>query len=177
MTIFLICWMWTKRVKFKLINWLHPTGIGQKLGLSKEQSIFIANSKALMMEFSLMKTSMTSLNSYLLASARISLSINLLKLGFMLRNHHGQVPLIGLRDSSKLKNKTALKITISLPLTLERIKLKSCQKNPRRRVLLLIKSSIQRNRHRESLMSRLSLEGPKLKVIALCKFLLLNKSI
>lgn len=95
----------------------------------------------------------------------------------MLRNHHGQVPLIGQRDSSKLKNKTALKITISPPLTLERIKLKSCQKNPRRRVLLLIKSSIQRNRHRESLMSRLSLEDPKLKVIALCKFLLLNKSI
>jgi hypothetical protein len=84
--------MASKKERFRLEGWLQLTIIGPKLELSKELSIYTANSRALMMVSSLMKILTISLSSCLSASPLICPSINSSKLDSTLMSHPNQVP-------------------------------------------------------------------------------------
>jgi hypothetical protein len=98
---FSICWILNKRGKFKSINWLHRIVIGLKLGLSRDQLIFIASSKASMMVSSPMKILMISSSLFPLASVLIYRSISLSKSVFILRSHQDQHPVKLQEDNFK----------------------------------------------------------------------------
>ena len=160
--------MRNRKGKYRLEGWLLDIEIDLKLECLKDLLIFIVSSRALMMEFLLMKISMISLSSSRSVLVQVSHLMSGLKLDFMLKNHLNLVHPIGPEDSSKWKSKTALNNKTNLKNTYQEIfvKIKHYNNNKSNRLKQehLLNKIFMLMMNRSDLMPQISPEGLKLEV-------------